>query len=56
MAKWRYSGDTGKYANFTKKQLLEILKDEPIPNRMRLTRIRLITLVEKLRYPHNISS
>jgi hypothetical protein len=49
MLKWRYSGDTGKYGNFTKKQLLEILKDEPIPSRMRITRIRLIRLVEQLR-------
>lgn len=52
MAKWRYSGDSGKYGNFTKKQLLEILKDEPIPNRMRLTRIRLINLVETLKNKH----
>jgi hypothetical protein len=49
MSKWRYSGDTGKYGKFTKKQLLEILKDEPIPNRMRMTRIRLINLVEQIK-------
>jgi hypothetical protein len=49
MLTWRYCGYTGKYGNFTKKQLLEILKDEPIPNRMRMTRIRLIDLVEQIK-------
>lgn len=43
MSKFRYGGCTGKYNNFTKKQLLEILKNIYIPNKSRLSRSDILT-------------
>jgi hypothetical protein len=45
MLNWKYGGDSGKYTHYNKKQLVEMLKDEPIPRMS--TRIRLIRMLEK---------
>lgn len=44
MLNWKYGGESGKYENYNKKQLLELLKDDPIPKIT--TRIRLIRMLE----------
>jgi hypothetical protein len=47
MVKLRYGGETQKYNNFTRKQLLELLKDQTIPNKIKLRRSELIDILEK---------
>lgn len=49
MGKIRYGGHSGEYRNATRKELLELLKDVKIPYKSKMTRYRLIKLVEKFR-------
>jgi hypothetical protein len=49
MAKLKYSGGTGKYGHLTLKQLKDILKENQIPGRSRMTRrIIIIDYLENL--------